>query len=161
MTKYKEYLRTKGVMLNSDISAIRSACDFEDSACAGIEWDVSTAAMDNCIVAITYSNIAEPEYAVYNRYGECNYYNSRGYQTYVGDPHCDPELMAWLYDNGFTDRALNHLMIHYSPLYSSYGVYVAFLHVRAGIMDEATFYKLVSKRCQQTINFYHIDTVLN
>ena len=65
----------------------------------------------------------------------------------------DPEFMAWLYDNGFTDQAVNCLMLHYSPLYSSYSVYAAFLHVRAGIMDEAAFYKLVSKRCQQTIAF--------
>lgn len=161
MTKYKKYLRAKGIKLEYDPTAPYNIDDFEINTCAGIEIDVRTEIMDNCIVVVTCSNITTPEYEVYNRYGECNYYDSDDYHAYVGDPHCDPELMCWLHDNGFTDRALNHLMIHYSPLYSSYGVYVAFLHVRAGIMDETAFYKLVSKRCQQTINFYHIDTVLN
>ena len=161
MTKYKEYLRAKGVMLNSDISAMRSECDFEINTCAGIEITVTTRIMDGCIVVVIYSNIAYPEYAVYDRYGEHGWFDTNGDMSCIERFACDPELMAWLYDNGFTDRALNHLMIHYSPLYSSCGVYAAFLHVRAGIMDEAAFYKLVSKRCQQTINFYHIDTVLN
>ena len=159
MTKFKEYLRAKETEPEYDVTAPYNLSDFEINTCAGIETIVEPRIMDDCVVAVVYSNIAEPEYAVYNRYGQCNYYNSHGYHAYVGDPHCDPELMDWLYDNGFTDRALNHLMIHYSPLHSSYGVYVAFLHVKAGIMNEAAFYKLVNKRCQQAINFYHIDTV--
>ena len=151
MTKFKEYLRAKGIKLE---------CDYEFLPCGYIEG-VTTKVMDGCVVAVVYSNCADPEYAVYDRSGVCSYFDGDGYGAYIRSLHCDPELMCWLYDNGFTDRALNHLMIHYSPLYSSYGVYAAFLHVRAGIMDEAAFYKLVSKRCQQTINFYHIDTVLN
>ena len=161
MTKFKEYLRAKETEPEYDVTAPYNLSDFEINTCAGIETIVEPRIMDDCVVAVVYSNIADPEYAVYDRYGVCSYFDGDGYKAYVGDPHCDPELMCWLYDNGFTDQALNHLMIHYSPLYSSYGVYVAFLHVRAGIMDEAAFYKLVSKRCQQTINFYHIDTVLN
>ena len=151
MTKYKEYLRAKGVMLE---------CDYEFLPCGYIEG-VTTKVMDDCVVAVVYSNCVGAEYAVYDRSGVCSYFDGDGYKACISGSHCDPELMRWLYDNGFTDRALNHLMIHYSPLYSSYGVYVAFLHVRAGIMNEAAFYKLVSKRCQQAINFYHIDTALN
>ena len=143
MTKFKEYLRAKGIKLE---------CDYEVLPYNSIEG-VTTKVMDGCVVAVVYSNCAGAEYAVYDRSGVCSYFDGDGYKAYIRDPHCDPELMCWLYDNGFTDQALNHLMIHYSPLYSSYGVYVAFLHVRAGIMDEAAFYKLVSKPCQETINF--------
>lgn len=143
MTKFKEYLRSKGVKLE---------CDFEFLPCNSIE-SVTTKVMDDCVVAVVYSNCAGAEYAVYSRSGECSYFYNDGYKAYVEDPHCDPEFMDWLYDNGFTDQAVNRQMIHYSPLYSSYSVYTAFLHVRAGIMDEAVFYKLVNKRYQQAINF--------
>ena len=141
MTKFKEYLRAKGVMLNSDISAMRSECDFEDSACAGIEWDVSTAAMDNCIVAITYSNIAEPEYAVYNRCGECNYYNSHGYHAYVGGPNCDPEYIAFLLDMD-PDQSDFELAVMWHTYEDHAKVRIAYKHMKAGLMDEQTFYKL-------------------
>ena len=161
MTKFKEYLRSKETEPEYDVTAPYNLSDFEINTCAGIETTVETRIMDGCIVAVVYSNIADPEYAVYDRSGVCSYFNSDGYKAYIRGSYCNPELMGWLYDNGFTDQALNHLMVHYSPLYSSYSVYAAFLHVKAGIMDEAAFYKLVSKRCQQTINFYHIDTVLN
>lgn len=143
MTKYKEYLRAKGIKLE---------CDYGYLPCDGVEA-VATEATDNCVAAVVYSNCAGAGYAVFNRYGMCGYFDAAGYKAYVKGSHCDPEFMAWLYDNGFTDQAVNCLMIHYSPLYSSYSVYAAFLHVRAGIMDEAAFYKLVSKRCQQTIAF--------
>ena len=143
MTKFKEYLRAKGIKLE---------CDYEFLPCGYIE-SVETRIIDSCIVAVVYSNCADPEYAVYNRSGECEYYDSDDYHAYVGGSHCDPEFIAWLYDNGFTDQVVNRRMIHYSPLYSSYSVYAAFLHVRAGIMDEAVFYKLVNKRYQQAINF--------
>ena len=162
MTKYKEFMRAKDIMLQCDFVAM-SDSDFDPMPYTDF-YDVEflgTEVLDNGVMAASCSYISGREYVVVDRHGEYNYYNSHDYQTYIEDSRCDPELMCWLYDNGFTDRALNHLMIHYSPLYSSYGVYVAFLHVRAGIMDESAFYKLVSKRCQQTINFYHIDTVLN
>ena len=143
MTKFKEYLRAKGIKLE---------CDYEFLPCGYIE-SVTTKVMDGCVVAVVYSNCAGAEYAVFNKYGVCSYFDSGAYHAHVGDPHCDPEFIAWLYDNGFTDQVVNHRMIHYSPLYSSYSVYAAFLHVSAGIMDEAVFYKLVNKRYQQAINF--------
>ena len=152
MTKFKEYLRAKGIKLE---------CDFEVLPYNGIDG-IATYVVDDGIVAEYYHESTGSRYYVYDKYGVYSYFfDSWEFHAYVGDPHCDPEFMDWLYDNGFTDQAVNRLMTHYSPLYSSYSVYAAFLHARAGIMDEAAFYKLVSKRCQQTINFYHIDTVLN
>ena len=143
MTKFKEYLRSKGIKLE---------CDYEFLPCNYIEA-VTTEVINDYVVAVVYSNCAGAEYAVFNKYGVCGCFDSDDYHAHVGDPHCNPELMGWLYDNGFTDQAVNHRMIHYSPIYSSYSVYVAYLHVRAGIMDEAAFYKLVNRRYQQVINF--------
>lgn len=155
MTKFKEYLMAHGAILE------RNSAELAQDE----NWDVEfiiPKVLDSGL-AISYCHVDDhvPDVVVYDRSGACRYISRSEYQAHVGNRHHDPELMDWLYDNGFTDQALNHLMIHYSPIHSSYGVYVAFLHVRAGIMDEAAFYKLVSKRCQQTINFYHIDTVLN
>ena len=143
MTKFKEYLRAKGIKLE---------CDYEFLPCGYIEG-VTTKVMDDCVVAVVYSNCVGAEYAVYDRSGGCSYFDGDGYKAYIRDSHYNPELIAWLYDNGFTDQVVNRRMIHYSPLYSSYSVYAAFLHVSAGIMDEAVFYKLVNKRYQQAINF--------
>ena len=144
MTKYKEYLRAKGIKLE---------CDFEVLPYNGLAG-TATYVVDDSVVVEYYSECAGSIYYVYNKYGEHScFFDDYEFHAYVGGPNCDPEFMDWLYDNGFTDQAVNCLMIHYSPLYSSYSVYAAFLHVRAGIMDEAAFYKLVSKRCQQTIAF--------
>ena len=148
MTKFKEYLRAKGIKLE---------CDYEFLPYNYIEC-VEAKVLDNYIIVAMFSNCAGWGYAVFNKHGVCGCFDEDDRQAYISGSHCDPELMGWLYDNGFTDRALNHLMVHYSPLYSSYSVYAAFLHVKAGIMNEVAFYKLVNKRCQQAINFYHIDT---
>lgn len=144
MTKYKEYLRVKGIKLE---------CDFEVLPYNGIDG-IATYVVDDGVVAEYYHESTGSRCHVYNKYGEYSYFfDSWEFHAYVGGPNCDPEFIDWLYDNGFTDQVVNRLMIHYSPLYSSYSVYAAFLHVRAGIMDEAVFYKLVNKRYQQAINF--------
>ena len=77
MTKYKEYLRAKGIKLE---------CDYEFLPCNYVEA-VKTKVMDDCVVAVLYSNCAGAEYAVFNRYGDCNYYDSLDYHAYVEDPH--------------------------------------------------------------------------
>ena len=151
MTKYKEYLRAKGVMLNSDIAAMRSECDFETNTCAGIEWDVSLEVRDDCVVVVTYSNIAEPEYAVYNRYGECNYYGSNDYHTYVGDPHCDPKYLDFLFDTG-CNKSFDVLEAMEQLYLDDAKVRIAFKHMQAGIMDYMVFYKWISDRYQKYIN---------
>lgn len=153
MTKYKEFMRSKGVMLNSDIAAMRSECDFEIDTCAGIEWDVSTEVMDDCVVAVTYSNITEPEYAVYNRYGECNYYNSLDYRAYVGDPHCDPKYIDFLFDTG-CNKDLDVFDIMRFMYIDDAKVRIAFKHMQAGIMDFFAFYGWISDYYQKYINRY-------
>ena len=143
MTKFKEYLRSKGVKLR---------CDYEALPYKALE-DIKTSAMCDCVMATAYFNTPETWSVAYNKRGECVAFSSYDDSLDLLKLYYGFEYINWLYDNGFTDQVVNRRMTHYSPLYSSYSVYAAFLHVRAGIMDEAVFYKLVNKRYQQAINF--------
>ena len=131
MTKYKEYLRAKGIKLE---------CDYEFLPCNYIE-DVATRVMDDGVVAIVYSNCAGAEYAVFNRYGECNYYDSDAYHAYVEDSHCDYEYVDFLRDMGY-DNSEWALTVMQNTYKEHAKIRVAFKHMKAGIMDARTFYKL-------------------
>ena len=140
MTKFKEYLRAKGIKLE---------CDYEFLPSNYIEA-VETIAMDDCVVAVVYSNCAGAEYAVFNRYGDCNYYDSLDYHAYVGDPHCDPKYIDFLFDTGcnksfdvFDDMRQLYL--------EDAKVRIAFKHMQAGIMDFFAFYGWISDRYQKYV----------
>ena len=131
MTKYKEFLRAKGIKLE---------CDYEFLPCGYIEG-VETRVMDDGVVAIVYSNCAGAEYAVFNRYGECNYYDSDDYHAYVGGPNCDPEYIDFLRDMGY-DNSEWALTVMRNTYEEHAKIRLAFKHMKAGIMDARTFYKL-------------------
>ena len=131
MTKFKEYLRAKGIKLE---------CDYAFLPCNYIE-DVATRVMDDGVVAIVYSNCAGAEYAVFNRYGECNYYDSDAYHAYVGGTICDPEYIDFLLDMGY-DNSEWALTVMRNTYEEHAKIRVAFKHMKAGIMDARTFYKL-------------------
>ena len=140
MTKFKEYLRAKGIKLE---------CDYEFLPCNYVEA-VETEVMDDCVVAVVYSNCAGAEYAVFNRYGDCNYYDSLDYHAYVGDPHCDPKYIDFLFDTGcnksfdvFDDMRQLYL--------EDAKVRIAFKHMQAGIMDFFAFYGWISDRYQKYV----------
>ena len=145
MTKYKEYLRAKNAVLDCEPY---SEYDFEINTCAGIETSVETRIMDSCIVVIVYSNIADPEYAVYDRYGACNYYDSVDYHAYVGDPHCDPKYLDFLFDTG-CNKSFDVLEAMEQMYLDDAKVRIAFKHMRAGIMDYLVFYKWIAERYQK------------
>ena len=141
MTKFKEYLRAKGIKLE---------CDYEFLPCNYIE-SVATRVMDDGVVAIVYSNCAGAEYAVFNRYGECNYYDGDDYHAYVSGPICDPEYIDFLYDTGCNKsfdvfEAMEQLYLDDAK------TRIAFKHMKAGIMDYMVFYKWISDRYQAYIN---------
>ena len=140
MTKYKEYLRAKGIKLE---------CDYEFLPCGYIEA-VETRIMDSCIVAVIYSNCADPEYAVFNRYGECNYYDSVDYRAYVGDPHCDPRYIDFLFDTG-CNKDLDVFDGMRFMYIDDAKVRIAFMHMQAGIMDYLVFYRWISDYYQKYI----------
>ena len=131
MTKYKEYLRAKGIKLE---------CDYEFLPCNSIE-SVTTKAIDGCVVAVVYSNCVGAAYAVYDRSGVCSYFDGDGYKAYVGDPNCDPEYIDFLRDMGYIDSDWE-LTVMRNTYEDHAKVRIAFKHVKAGIMDAKAFCKL-------------------
>ena len=140
MTKYKEYLMAKGATLNP-----YNEYDFEINTCAGIETTVETRIMDGCIVVVIYSNIADPEYAVYDRHGEHGWFNTCGDLSCVERFGCDPEFTAWMCDTSY--KISSTLFTVAVGMYENDAkVRVAFKHMRAGIMNEEAFYKFLVRQ---------------
>ena len=131
MTKYKKYLRAKGVMLE---------CDYEFLPYDYIEA-VTTEVMDDCVVAVVYSNCAGAEYAVYDRSGACIYFDGDGYKAYIRGLHCDPEYIDFLRGMGYIDS--DWALTVMRNVYEEHAkIRLAFKHMKAGLMDEKTFCKL-------------------
>ena len=136
MTKFKEYLRAKGIKLE---------CDYEFLPCNYIEA-VEAIAMDDCVVAVVYSNCAGAEYAVFNRYGEYSYFfDSYEFHAYVGGPNCDPEYIDFLYDTG-CNKSFDVFEDMKQLYLADEKVRIAFKHMEAGIMDYLVFYRWISDR---------------
>ena len=142
MTKYKEFLRAKGIKLE---------CDFEVLPYNGIDG-IATYVVDDGVVAECYHESTGSRYAVYNRYGVYSYFfDSYEFHAYVGGPNCDPEYIDFLYDTGcnkssdvFDDMRQLYLV--------DAKVRIAFKHMKAGIMDYLVFYRWISDRYQTYIN---------
>ena len=130
MTKFKEYLRAKGIKLE---------CDYEFLPCGYIEA-VETRIMDSCIVAVIYSNCADPEYAVYDRYGEHGWFNTNGDMHCIERFNCDPEFSSWMCDTS-CEISSTLFTVAVGMYKNDEKVRIAFKHMRAGIMDEQVFYK--------------------
>ena len=135
MTKFKEYLRSKGIKLE---------CDYEFLPCNYIEA-VTTEVINGCIVVIVYSNCAGAEYAVYNRSGDCSYFNHFDFDAYLEDSRLDPEFASWMCN---TDCEISSVLftVAVGMYENDEKVRLAFRHMRAGIMDEKVFYKWLVKQ---------------
>ena len=131
MTKFKEYLRAKGIKLE---------CDYEFLPCGYIEG-VTTKVMDDCVVAVVYSNCAGAEYAVYSRSGECICFDGDGYKAYIRALHCNPEYIALMLDMD-PNTSDFELAVMWHTYEDHAKIRLAFKHMKAGLMDEQTFYKL-------------------
>ena len=142
MTKYKEYLRAKGVTLYGQPY---NEYDFEINTCAGIETQTSVEIMDGCIVVVIYSNIADPEYAVYDRHGEHGWFNTYGDMSCIERFGCDPEYIDWLCHTRYNiSTALYPVAV---CMYKrDEKVRIAFKHMLAGIIDEEVFYKYIVRQ---------------
>ena len=142
MTKYKEFLRAKGIKLE---------CDYEFLPCDGVET-VRTRVLYNGVVAISYSNITTPEGIMYNRRGECCWFD---YIDGIAD------LFLLPYDNAYVDWIINmgcdEFDVAFDIMKDMYHndakVRIAFNHVKAGIMDELVFYRWISDRYQKYTNY--------
>ena len=132
MTKFKEYLRAKGIKLE---------CDFEVLPYNGLVG-IATYVVDDGVVAECYHESTGSRYYVYDKYGVYSYFfDSWEFHAYVEDPHCDPEYIDFLRGMGCidSDRALTVMRNTYEDHAK---VRIAFKHMKAGIMDAKAFCKL-------------------
>ena len=132
MTKFKEYLRAKGIKLE---------CDFEVLPYNGLVG-IATYVVDDGVVAECYHESTGSRYYVYNKYGEYSYFfDSYEFHAYVGDPNCDPEYIAFLLDMGCDNSEWSLAVMR--RVYEDHAkIRLAFKHMKAGIMDARAFYKL-------------------
>ena len=132
MTKFKEYLKAKGIKLE---------CDFEVLPYNGIDG-IATYVVDDGVVAEYYHESTGSRYHVYDKYGVYSYFfDSWEFHAYVGDTHCDPEYIDFLRDMGY-DNSEWALDVMRNTYEDHAKIRVAFKHMKAGIMDAKTFYKL-------------------
>ena len=137
MTKFKEYLRAKGIKLE---------CDYEEY-CNGIV-EIATGVLANGIVVGVHHENVGYHYAVYNRSGDCSYFNHFDFDAYIEDSRDDVDFIYWLHE-----MHCNESYVVYNTMLQMYqvdeNVRVAFNHVKAGIMDELVFYGWISDRYQE------------
>ena len=135
MTKFKEYLRAKGIKLE---------CDYEYLPYDSIEC-VETRVLDNYIIAAMFSNCAGWGYVVFNKHGVCGCFDEDDRQTYISGPHYDPEFTSWECN---TDCEISATLFTVAVgMYANDAkVRVAFKHMRAGIMDEKAFCKFLVRQ---------------
>ena len=135
MTKFKEYLRAKGIKLE---------CDYEYLPHGYIEC-VETRVLDSYIIVAMFSNCAGWEYAVFNKYGVCGYFDDDDRQAYISGPHCDPEFVSWMCHTSY--KISSTLFTVAVGMYENdEKIRIAFKHMRAGIMNEEAFYKLLVRQ---------------
>ena len=136
MTKFKEYLRAKGIKLE---------CDFEVLPYNGIDG-IATYVVDDGIVAEYYHESTGSRYYVYDKYGVYSYFfDSWEFYAYVGGPNCDPEFTSWMCDTSC--KISSTLFTVAVGMYENDAkVRVAFKHMRASIMDEKAFYKFLVRQ---------------
>ena len=136
MTKFKEYLRAKGIKLE---------CDFEVLPYNGLVG-IATYVVDDGVVAECYHESTGSRYYVYNKYGEYSYFfDEYEFHAYVGSPNCDLEYFDWL-----CHTSCNISTALYPVAVCMYErdekVRIAFKHMLAGIMDEEVFYKYIVRQ---------------
>ena len=135
MTKYKEYLKAHGVKVQ---------CDYEAEYCYGIV-EIATKVLDNGVAVGVHHESMGYHYAVYNRSGDCSYFNRFDFDAYLEDSRLDPEFASWMCN---TDCEISSVLftVAVGMYENDEKVRLAFRHMRAGIMDEKVFYKWLVKQ---------------
>lgn len=145
MTKYKEYLRAKGIKLE---------CDFDYLPYDYIEA-VKTRVLDDCVAVIDYYNCTSPEYMVYDRHGGHGWYDLYDDGDLIERFNISSEYVDWLYGAGFSDYAF--LFKWLKRMYrNDPEVRIAFKHMKAGIMKEEVFYRWLAKQYKKVLSLYGV-----
>ena len=141
MTKFKKYLMAHGAILE------RNSAELAQDE----NWDVEfiiPKVLDSGL-AISYCHVDDhvPDVVVYDRSGACRYISRSEYQAYVGNRHhasAYPEYIEYIdflrgmgeIDSGWALTVMRNTYEDHAK------VRIAFKHMKAGLMDERTFYKL-------------------
>ena len=141
MTKFKEYLRAKGMLLNCDFDAL----PYRET------HHVEAHVLGNCLEVLTYYTCAPfTDQAVFDNNGRwnapCEQLYKRGTTTLNGFD----DYVAWLRSKDYDELYAGFGVM--KELYLHEKVRIAFLHVRAGIMDELVFYEWVDKLFRKTVS---------
>ena len=134
MTKFKEYLRAKGIKLR---------CDYEALPYKSLA-DVKTDAMDACVMATAYINTLGLWSIAYDKHGECIEFCPGDGELDVRKRYCGCEYTTWLHDMGY-DRSEEKCEVMRFMYCNDAEVRVAFRHMRAGIMKKQVFHKWIKK----------------
>ena len=141
MTKFKEYLRAKGVKLE---------CDYEVLPYKNLE-SVETSAVCDCVMATAYFNTPETWSVAYNKRGECVAFNSYDASLDLMKLYYGFEYINWLDYMGYAGSEEKFEVMRFM-YYNDAEVRIAFKHMRAGIMDEQVFHRWFSKCYQRYIS---------
>ena len=135
MTKYKEYLMAHGIKVR---------CDYEAEYCHDIV-KIATCVLDNGVAVSVHHESMGYHYAVYNRSGDCSYFNHFDFEDYMEDSCWNPEFASWMCH---TDCEISSTLftVAVGMYKNDEKVRVAFKHMRAGIMAEEAFYKLLVRQ---------------
>lgn len=142
MTKYKEFMRAHGTKL---------ACDFNYLPYKGLE-SIETRVMDACVVAIAHFNNTTPQYVVYDRYGECDYYDGPDYNAHIEKTRCPYEYTTCIQTacHMLPRSVYKTVITAMEDLYTDNAkVRTAFKHLKADIMAPIAFSKLLAKYCKK------------
>ena len=145
MTKFKEYLRAKGIKLE---------CDYEVLPYNGLE-SIETRVMHNCIVAIAYFNNTTPRYVAYTKYGRHGWFDTHGDVSYVERFGYNMEYVNWLRNmcSALPGEAGVSVFDTMKCMYLvDAKVRIGYRHMRAGIMDKFVFSKWFAKRYQKYVS---------
>ena len=136
MTKYKEYLRTKGVKLR---------CDYEALPYKNLEA-IEPSAMCDCVMATAYFNTHETWSVAYNKRGERVAFDSYDASLDLLKLYYGVEYINWLDYMGYNSSEEKFEVMRFM-YYNDAEVRMAFKHMRAGIMDEEVFHRWLDKCC--------------
>ena len=141
MTKFKEYLRAKGIKLE---------CDFDVFPNMGIHH-VETHVLGNCIEVLTcYMDAPYTDQVTFDNNGRWNAPCEQLYKRGITALNGFDDYVDWLRSKDYDKLFVGFGVM--KELYLHEKVRIAFLHVRAGIMDELVFHEWVNKLYRKTVS---------
>ena len=142
MTKFKEYLRAKGIKLE---------CGSAVLPYRGIRH-IEAHAFGVCLeVLIYYTSALFPDQLLLTRDGSC-IMPSKCLYEYDAEAHNGfSDYVAWLRNMGYLNSERGFVLMEFVYV-NDEKLQIAFRHMKAGIMDKEVFRKWHDKHCQECMS---------